>query len=141
MIDGPNFGALATPLRDPRLQCTHVQLVQGNIAYCRHDPFQATDVVAQASLVLVLKHKLRRGLLEGSRGPYAVDVSLTGLFHHSREMRFRCFELSCTSALANSPPEQALVDMPVSGPHDEAGDVFASHVLSPFRAGRPLRDL
>ena len=91
--------------------------------------------------MLVLQHKLCRGLLEGSSGPDAVDLGLPGLFHHSREVSFRFFELSCASALANSPPEDALVDVPDPGPHDEAGYSFASHDFSPFRAGRPLRDL
>jgi hypothetical protein len=66
--------------------------------------------------VLVFEHEFRRGLLEGSNRPDAVDVSLPGFFHHSREVSFRFLELICASALANSPPEDALVDMPDPGP-------------------------
>src|SRR5262245_47308897 len=43
------------------------------------------------------------------------------------------------SALANSPTEDDFVDVPDAGPQEEAGHVFASHVVTPFGEGRPLR--
>ena len=109
--------------------------IQGN------RPFSRLTSSSMAALVLVLEHKLRRGLLEGSRGPDAVDLGLSGLFHHSREVPFCFFELSCASALANSPPEDALVDVPDPGPHDEAGYSFASHDLVSFPSGTPVAGL
>ena len=103
-------------------------------------PLQPADVVVEAALVLVLQHKLRRRLLERASRPHTVHLGLPCLFHHSREFPFRFFELSCASALANSPPEDALVDVPDPASDDEAGYSFASHVVTPFaRAGRPLR--
>ena len=130
------------PLLDPRLQRAHCSLSSATPPIHGMSPLRRPTSSREAALVLVLQHKLRRGLLEGSRRPYAVDLRLTGLFHHSCEVPFRFFELSCASALANSPPEDALVDMPDPGSHDEAGYSFASHDLSPFdRPGRPLRDL
>ena len=115
--------------------------IDGHRSKRQHQSLESAHVVIDAPLVLVLQHKLCRGLLERSSRPDAVDLGLPRLFHHSREVLFGFFELSCASALANSPPEEAFVDMPDPGPHDEAGDLFASHGVSPFRAGRPLRDL
>ena len=141
VIDRSGRLALFPPNIDPRAEDTRVDAAKGQRPKYGHQQIQLDDVAGKAPLVLVLKYILRRCLVKGPRGPDAVDLSLTGLFHYSREGPFCFFELSRASALANSPPEEALVDMPVSGSHDESGYSFASHILSPFRAGRPLRDL
>ena len=54
-------------------------------------------------------------------GRDSVDLCLPLFFHDPCEISLRFFEFSCASALANSPPEDVLVDMPDPGPHDEAG--------------------
>ena len=77
---------------------------------------EKADVIPDAPLVLVLEHEFRRGLLEGSSGPDAIDLGLSRLFHHSREVLFGFLELISASASANSPPEDAFVDMPDPGP-------------------------
>src|SRR5689334_5296425 len=131
MVDRPSRGPRASPIGNPGLERAKVKLVERDATNPGQQTPQSANVVTDAALVLVLKHKLRRGLLESSRRPDAVDLRLPSVLHHARELPFRFFELTCASALANSPPEHDLVDVPDAGPHDEAGYSFASHVVSP----------
>jgi hypothetical protein len=41
----------------------------------------------------VFQHELRRGLLERANRPDAVELRLSGFFHHSCKRPFRFFEL------------------------------------------------
>ncbi len=101
--------------------------------------FQKTNIPAEASLVLVLQYKLGCRLLERPGGPDAVDLRLPNLLHQSGQESLGLFELSCSSALANSPPADVLVDVPEAIPEGEARCLFTPHFSTPFgRAGRPL---
>jgi hypothetical protein len=97
------------------LQHPYVKLAGVHPADSGHQPLEPTDIIMEASLVLVLQDKLRRCLLEGSSGPNPEHPSLSSLFQYSREMPFSFFEPSRSRTLANSPPEEVLVDMPDTG--------------------------
>ena len=98
IVDGPDRSSLS-PLRfDPGLQRAHVQAIKPNSANEWHLSIEMADVIPDAPLVLVLKHEFRRGLLEASSRPDAVDESLPGFFHHSREASFRFLKLISASA-------------------------------------------
>src|ERR1700730_1852183 len=140
MIDCDHSLSLALSVLDPRLQGPNMQAIDWVVADPSHQKLQVHDVVGDAAFVLVFAHKLRGGLLEASNGPYSVDLRLPGLLHDPYERPFCFLEPRCTSALANSASEEALVDVPDSGSHDEAGYFLASHAVTPFR-GRPLRAL
>ena len=90
--------------------------------------------------MLVFQHKLGRGLFEGPSGPDAVDLGLSRFFHHSCEVPFGFLELSCASALANSPPEDALVDMPIPARMMRPG-TFLRPMTSSFPSGTPVAGL
>src|SRR5262249_11007394 len=120
MVDGAGALSLSAPPIDPRLQQADVDAIDGDIANQPHQQFELHDVACQAALVLIFEDELARGLLEGSRRPYPVDLRLALFLHDAREHCLGFPELSCASAAANSPPEQALVDMEPSGSLDEA---------------------
>lgn len=50
----------ASPLGEPRLHSTHVQLVKGDVADSGHEPLEAACIVADAAFVLIL-HLSARG--------------------------------------------------------------------------------
>jgi len=140
LIDGADGDLHAAAILNPWLQYTHMELVQRHVSDPRHQAFEPANVVAQASLVLVLKHKLGSRLLEQPSRSHTVDLDLPYLFHHSREGSFGFFKSICASALANSLPKDDLVDVPDTASEGEPRHSFASHCFTPFaRAGRPLR--
>ncbi len=139
LIDRAGGDAITTALRDPGLKTFAMDSIERQTSDVRHQPLQPTDIIRQAAFMLVLQHKFRRGLLEGSSRPDAVNHRLPGLLHQSGEEPFRFLDVSCFSALANSPPADTFVDMPDPAPEEEAGYSFASHTIDPFRGGRPLR--
>jgi len=106
--------------------------IERNVPDPRHEMLELDKIGCQTSLVLVFEHKLCCGLLERSSGPDAVHLSLPFFFHQPCEVTFRFFKMTCLSALANSPPADAFVDMPDPTPEDEAGISLSSHLSAPF---------
>jgi hypothetical protein len=76
-----------------------------------NQPFQLGDVVSKRAFVLVLANELCRRYFERSPRPNAIHLRFAGLLDKPCEEQFGLFEASCFSALANSPPADALVDI------------------------------
>ncbi len=101
--------------------------VERNLTDPWHQLLQTPDITGKATFVLVFEDKFCSGLLKGPYWPHPIDLCLPGLLRQPREVALCLFEFRRASALANSPSADAFVDVPDTGPLDEARRSFASH--------------
>src|ERR687895_242053 len=104
-----------------------MELVQWHMPDPWHQQLEATNVAGKTTLVLVFQYKLRRRLLECPWGPYAIDLCLTRFLCQPREKALGFFEPIRSSALANSPSADVLVDVPHFATFDETWCFLSSH--------------
>ena len=78
VVDRAHSRASAPAGIDPWLKAAAMDPIKRLGTYPRQQALETAYVVVDAPLVLVLQHKLRRGLLEGSSRPDAVDLELVG---------------------------------------------------------------
>jgi hypothetical protein len=121
MVNGAVRCSLPSSALNPRLQNTHVDAIERETANRWQKAFEPAYIVPNAPLVPIFEHELRSSLLKSSRRPDSVKQGLSRLLHQSCEELLRFLNFTCFSALANSPPADAFVDVPDSGPLDESG--------------------
>ena len=115
---------------------THVDLSR-HVSDPRHQP-RAGYVVAMLRLCWFSSTNFAAACSNVREGRTPYIWSLPCLFHHSCEVSFRFFESSCASALANSPPEDDLVDVPDPGSEARPGILLRPMLYSFRSCGTPV---